>query len=65
MAIKKETLDRAIEEANRFLRAAHTLKSEHGDTDFECFWDKPREQASVKRASMDLTRCLADLRNER
>ena len=65
MAIKRATLDRAIEEAHRFLRAANVLLSEHVETDAECFWSNPREQAAVKRASMDLTRCLADLRNER
>ena len=65
MAIRKETLARAIDEAHRFLVAAIRLQeaAEGGpEVCSGCIWSKPREQAAVKRASMDLTHCLADLR---
>lgn len=61
------TLDEAIAEAQRFIKAASTLRtlienapnvrSFHG-----AVVGSPREQGAVKRASMDLTRKLADLR---
>jgi hypothetical protein len=65
MAICKETLTRAIAESERFLEAARRLQ-EKGEGGPEvcsgCYWANPREQAKVKRASMDLTHVLADLR---
>ena len=66
MAISKETLARAIAESERFLEAARRLQEEgEGEGGPEvcsgCYWANPREQARVKRASMDLTHVLADL----
>lgn len=68
MAIKEQTLDLAIVEAMRFIKAAKKLR-DHGST-----WDRSGEQseywggalsASCTRASLDLTKTLADLRKGR
>ena len=62
----RPTLNAAIVEAERFLRRAkslvgvanlHPVQAKSHD-----FLDHPKEQGAVKRASMDLTRILADLR---
>lgn len=64
MAITKETLKVCIEEAERFLKRAKELEAmDEKDLEFYCYNFK--EQAAVKRASMDLTRSLADLRQGR
>ena len=64
MAITKETLKVCIEEAERFLKRAKELEAAYEkDLEFYCYHLK--EQAAVKRASMDLTRALADLRQGR
>lgn len=65
MAIKKATLGLAIDEAHRFIKKAVELQDEHPDTGFETYHGCPKEQAAVLRSSMDLTRTLADLRQER
>jgi hypothetical protein len=69
----KKKLDIAIEEAERFLKKAKSLRDltisdekrikmakEKGDY----YWvsSNPKESGAVRRASMDLTRALADLR---
>jgi hypothetical protein len=61
--VQIETLTAAITEAERFVKAARVVKVivEKGDR----FWDVGKENATVKRASMDLTRVLADLRQGR
>ena len=57
--MKRDTVDHAVNEARRFLKAVEDLhKRESG----EYYYNSPRESGSVKRASMDLTRALADLR---
>lgn len=48
----------AIQEAERFLKRANTLKKLQGTHDY----GNPLEAGAVKRSSMDLTRALADLR---
>ena len=60
--MRKITLDEAIFEAKRFIYRAETLKkvSEHEKSGG--FYYNPKEQGAVKRASLDLTRKLADLR---
>lgn len=55
-----EALTVAVEEARRFMRAAEQLL--HARTMRRGQYDNPREQGTVKRASLDLTRSLADLR---
>lgn len=66
MSIQKETLDRAMIEAARFLRAARTLrnarKRAEEDTVGNYVPSTGREHAATLRASMDLTHRLSDLR---
>lgn len=60
--IKDQTLDEAIIEATRFIKAAKALRHtrKHGEPGTH-----PRECGAAHRASMDLTRKLADLRQGR
>lgn len=70
--IRDHTLDLAIIEATRFLKAAKTLRQQRRllrdatriDPDHRSP-RLPRETGSLRRASMDLTRKLADLRQGR
>ena len=65
-------IDTAIAEAQRFISAAKRLKGAKQTRHNECKkWSDystvenancPREQGALRRASMDLTRALADLR---
>lgn len=70
--IKDQTLDEAIVEAMRFVKAAKALRdskrlgsddegdrARHGAVGH---WTTVAEHAACKRASLDLTRKLADLR---
>lgn len=56
--MKPKTMKHAVEEARRFMRAVDqheiAVAMEPGT--------HPRESAAVRRASMDLTRALADMR---
>lgn len=54
----KQTLNESIHEAKRFLKLAKALRDKP-DTVF--IWGN-KETGSVRRASMDLTRKLAELR---
>ncbi len=60
-------LDIAVAEARRFIERAETLPAPQpyttlgGDTFTHDYF--PRESGAIRRASMDLTRALADLRN--
>lgn len=66
----REKLKTAIAEAERFLKRAKAIKPpERVPADWKkdgsTFLDEsipPKESGAVKRASMDLTRALADLR---
>lgn len=65
-----ETLLTAIAEAERFLERAKTLAKSHksgttSGTPSAYIYSLPKEQGLAKRASMDLTRALADLRRGR
>jgi hypothetical protein len=60
--IRQDTLDKAIFEAQSFLSAAAALKGENTKAGR---WTKIVEHAACKRASMELTRVLADLRQSR
>lgn len=55
------TLNAAIVEAKRFLVRATKLQQRHEKNDIYR-WQGSRESGAVRRASMDLTRALADLR---
>ena len=59
--MKYSTLQTAISEATRFLKRARTLEHTTGRCDGS-IKDVPKEQGAVKRASMDLTRVLSELR---
>lgn len=58
--MRTETLNVAIAEAERFIEKAKALREvrEKGMD----FFNNPRESGAAKRASLDLTRKLADLR---
>lgn len=63
--MKRDRLKIAIAEAQRFLARARALPDPEpyeigGETFVQDYF--PREQGAIKRASMDLTRALADLR---
>jgi len=64
MSIKVKTLDKAVTEAKRFLEAAAAVKSA-ARIDRWAVYDGGHRTAAVKRASMDLTRALADVRRGR
>ena len=54
------TLEAAIAEAERFLDRARELQSEQGGA--AVYFTGSRFTGATRRASMDLTRALADLR---
>lgn len=54
-----EAVKTAESEARRFLRRVQDMKEKNKD---QPSWVPAKEKAAVKRASMDLTRALADLR---
>ena len=60
--MKKITLDEAVFEARRFIYRAEALRKANMGEKSLWFYDNPKEQGAVKRASLDLTRKLADLR---
>jgi len=69
--MKRSQLDAAIAEAHRFLARAQQLKDKQIRRDpvaklssLDQYLDcgNPRESGALRRASMDLTRALADLR---
>lgn len=62
-----KTLKTAMQEAERFLKRAEALlenSTENGEFNYFRF-NCSKDSASVKRASLDLTRSLADLRQGR
>lgn len=66
--MKIEALDQAIEEAKWFIARAEDLKRvAKNDKEVPAHLSNlnwhPRQSGAVKRASMDLSRALADLRN--
>jgi hypothetical protein len=59
--MNRGTLGSAIEEARRFLRLAKALEADAGKDEFY-FGTASKKTGAVKRASMDLTRALSNLR---
>lgn len=59
--IKDQTLDQAIIEALRFVKAAKALRAARS-SEWQC---EQKSHAAAGRASMDLTRVLAGLRQGR
>lgn len=65
--MKSESLKTAVEEAKRFIARAEDLGKAELEARGVCvlprnYYCSPKEQGAVKRASMDLTRALAELR---
>lgn len=54
-----KTLAEALSQAERFATMARALVKHH---DKETYWSPSKETGAVKRASLDLTRALADMR---
>lgn len=63
----RQKLDIAVAEARRFIERAEALPVPYSyqNGDYPLFFCEifPREKGAIRRASMDLTRALADLRN--
>jgi hypothetical protein len=66
--VNRDKLAAAVAEAERFIRRAKSLpkpvrvEHPHMRDGFYVADNFPREQGAIRRASMDLTRALADLR---
>ena len=56
-----KTVNKAVEEAQRFLDAAEAWKKAEADK-VKSYFAVPKESGACRRASMDLTRALAELR---
>lgn len=65
MAIKENTLDLAIVEAARFMKAAKKLRDQGTLWGTDHTYMGGALAASCSRASLDLTKTLADLRKGR
>lgn len=67
--IQPNTLDEAIIEAHRFIKAAKALRARQREKELSPEqwrpFDDSVQHAAALRASMDLTRKLADLRQSR
>lgn len=63
--ISDKTLDEALVEAHRFIKAAKALRAKRKAADNCRITGTVVEHAACKRASLDLTRKLADLRQGR
>lgn len=61
--MKRATLDRALADARRFINAAERARTESRPAGPG--WRGDRHTGAVQRTSMDLTRTLADLRQNR
>lgn len=57
--MKREAVKKAIEEAQKFIDRAETLIEDEKDRDF--FWGS-KASGATRRASMELTRALAEMR---
>lgn len=65
MSIRVKTLEKAITEAKRFLEAAEVVKRVNERTEYvkgDPWYRGGQYCAAAKRASMDLSRALADVR---
>lgn len=62
-----ETVNRAIAEAKRFIGRAeyHLFMRQPSYHDKDRLVDDPKASGAMKRSSMDLSRALADLRQNR
>jgi len=62
MSITVDKLNAAIQEAERFILAAEIVREVSGINRGTSTYDSGKHTAAVKRASMDLSRALSDLR---
>ena len=65
MSLRVKTLDKAVAEAKRFIEAAAVVKRAAGSTEYvkgDPWYEGGKHCAAAKRASMDLSRVLADVR---
>lgn len=65
MSLRAKTLEKAVAEAKRFLESADMVKRCAGTTEYtKCdpWYCGGKYCAAAKRASMDLSRALADVR---
>jgi hypothetical protein len=63
--MNRDKLKLAVAEAERFIKRAKALPKPEPYESYGHQFERdyfPREQGSIRRASMDLTRALADLR---
>lgn len=60
--MKQQKLEDAIAEAQRFIVAAEALIERRKEDEWLSDWRGCRESGACRRASLDLTRALADLR---
>ena len=58
--MNRATLENAMVEAQRFIDRAHELSAAEPTRGY--FSSSPKESGAVRRASMDLTRALAEMR---
>ena len=64
MAVTVEKIDNAIKEIGRFLAAAKGAKKKlHGDKYAKYAYHGCKETGAVRRASMDLSRALVEIRS--
>ena len=65
MSLRVKTLNKAVAEAKRFIEAAEVVKCAAGSQEYikgDPWYDGGQYCAAAKRASMDLSRVLADVR---
>lgn len=64
--MKTEEIKKAVEEAKRFINAAERCiearKKTYKSGDYEFTLNAPKESGACRRASLDLTRQLAEMR---
>lgn len=64
--MEKEKIKIAVENAKRFIKLAQYLEDAIGEpyvnAGYTFFKSAPKESGSLRRASMDLTRSLAEMR---
>ena len=62
----RKKVKRTILEATRFIeKATDLLKAMESTEAKDCRWPYPKESGATRRASMDLTRSLSDMRRAR
>lgn len=59
--MNKSSIEKTIKEAEHFIATARTVLKESSSRDDDCIYPS-KESGACRRASMDLTRALADMR---